>query len=158
MTDQTPDLDMLATTFFREFARHEYCLKAVGLRKNKKSAESDWLAYANEPEILTIFDTPPSPELAAAIKYYIGHPPKKQIVSDGLLRWDETPPDSKNNAELILQLVCRTRNNLFHGGKFNGHWFAPQRSIELITHGQSILSACAQAHPKVREAYAGRAI
>lgn len=153
-----PNLEQLASEFFREFARHEYCLKAVGLRKKGKTAEADWLSYAKEQEILSLFKNPQPSEFADAVKYYLKEPPNKQIVRDGNLEWDSTLPAHKNNAELILLLVCRARNNLFHGGKFNGHWFEPQRSTELLSHGLAILATCVQAHSAVRGAYAGRAV
>jgi len=53
-----PNLEQLASEFFREFARHEYCLKAVGLRKSGKAAEADWPSYAREAEILGLFNNP----------------------------------------------------------------------------------------------------
>lgn len=77
-------LDDLGYEFFREFARYEYCLKAI-----------------------------------------------------------------------VLLLICRVRNNLFHGGKFNGRWFEPQRSEELMRYALIILRACGQSHDKVSNAYAG---
>ena len=90
-----------------------------------------------------------------AIDYFMNHPPKKQIIRDDILTWDETLPGHKSNAELILLLICRVRNNLFHGGKFNDQWFEPQRSKELMHHALTILRACAQSHNKVSNAYAG---
>jgi hypothetical protein len=149
-------LDALSFEFFREFARCEYCLKAVGLREPKRrDPTADWGAFANE--VQAVFQTPSSSELAAAIKYYLEKPPKKQVLRNGLLDWDEAQPDHKNQAELVLRLVCRARNNLFHGGKFNGHWFEPQRSEELLRHGLCILRSVVAAHPGVSEAYAHRA-
>jgi hypothetical protein len=154
--EQSGDLDSLAFEFFREFARCEYCLKAAGLRENTRDAKANWSAFAAEVE--EIFDTPASHELRRAIEYLVNHPPKKQIIHGGLLEWDERLPDYKSKAELVLRLVCRIRNNLFHGGKFNGHWFMPQRSEELMVHGLIVLKACVQNHQQVREAYAQRAV
>src|SRR5213592_3370051 len=42
-------LDALSLEFFREFARCEYCLKAVGLHEPKRrDPTADWGAFANE--------------------------------------------------------------------------------------------------------------
>jgi hypothetical protein len=154
--NSTEPIDALAFTFFREFARCEYCLKVVGLRDpNRKDPTADWGSFA--AEVLPVFDTPQSTELAIATNYYLTKPPKKQVVHGEILAWEEVQPDHKSKAELVLRLVCRVRNNLFHGGKFNGQWFAPQRSEELLTHGLTILSAVVAAHSKVREAYAQKA-
>ena len=147
------DLEMLAFNFFREFARYEYCLKATGLREDSREAKASWGKYA--AEVTQVIDAPRTQELKSAIAYFIEHPPKKQTVKDGALYWDDTLPDYHSKAELILRLVCRVRNNLFHGGKFNGHWFEPQRSEYLMQHALVILAECGQSHAKVNEAYAG---
>ncbi len=150
------ELGTLAAEFFREFARCEYCLKAVGFREKTRDAKANWGSFA--AEVRNVIETPASAELAAAVQYFIDHPPKKQIIHEGRLNWDEKLPDHKSKAELILRLVCRVRNNLFHGGKFNGHWFEPQRSEDLMTHGLAVLKACVENHPKVQEAYVQRAV
>ncbi len=150
------DIDVLAFDFFREFARCEYCLKAVGLRENERDAKANWGAFAGE--VREVLDAPQSLQTKAAVEYYLAKPPKKQIVQNGFLDWDPKLPHHKHQAELILRLVCRVRNNLFHGGKFNGRWFEPQRSEELLTYGLVILRECIEAHPRVREAYVQRAV
>jgi hypothetical protein len=151
------EIDQLAFSFFREFARCEYCLKAVGLREpNRRDPTADWGEFANQ--VHAVFTVPPSQQVADAIRYYTEHPPKKQVVRDALLDWANVQPNHGSQAELVLRLVCRVRNNLFHGGKFNGHWFEPQRSEELIRHALCILEAVVAAHPQVREAYAQKAV
>lgn len=150
-------LDDLAFEFFREFARCEYCLKAVGLRKpNPEKPTADWKAFAGG--VHAIFSDPPSQEFSAAIDYYLAHPPKKQVVRDNLLAWSDTLPDHNTQSELVLLLLCRVRNNLFHGGKFNGHWFEPQRSEDLINHGLHIMRTVVESHQAVSQAYAQRDI
>jgi len=146
-------IDDLSYDFFREFARYEYCLKVAGLRENTRNAKASWKKYA--AEVAQLFDMPQPHELLEAITYFEEYPPKKQIVKDDVIAWDETLPGHKSKAELILLLICRVRNNLFHGGKFNNQWFAPQRSEELLRNALIILKACGQAHEKVREAYQG---
>lgn len=150
------ELDLVAFSFFREFARCEYCLKAVGLllgAPNKPQA--DWETFA--AEVIAVFDDPPNVEINDAIQYYLTHPPKKQVFLDGVLSWSNTLPSHRSQAELVLLLVRRVRNNLFHGGKFNGHWFEPQRSEELLRGGLEILRAVVSSHARVRDAYENRA-
>lgn len=150
------ELDFLAFSFFREFARCEYCLKAVGLLNGSPGKpQADWGTFA--AQVIAVFDVPPNTETEGAIQYYLTHPPKKQVVLDGALSWSATLPTYQSQAELVLRLVCRVRNNLFHGGKFNGNWFEPQRSEELLRRGLVILGAVVSGHSKVREAYANRA-
>lgn len=146
-------LDALAYEFFQEFARYEYCLKVTGLRKDSRTAQACWVKYASE--VSEVINAPKTEDLSEAISYFEKYPPKRQVVKDDVLDWDDTLPKHKNKAELILRLVCRVRNNLFHGGKFNGNWFEPERSEQLIRHALVILRACAENHEKVRRAYAG---
>ena len=152
------NLDALAFEFFREFARCEYCLKVVGLRDpSRRDPTADWGAFATD--VRTTLETPSLTELKAAVQYFADHPPKKQIQqASGLLGWSDVLPSHKHQAELTLRLVCRVRNNLFHGGKFNGHWFEPQRSEDLLRHALVILNACIESHKVVREAYAQKAL
>jgi hypothetical protein len=154
--NESAPIEALCYEFFREFARCEYCLKAVGLRKlNGRDPTADWGAFAGQ--VQAVFDAPPSNEVANAIQYYLTAPPMKQVVNNGVLDWALSVPDHANQAELVLRLICRVRNNLFHGGKFNEHWFEPQRSEDLIRAGLCLLRAVVSAHPQVRNAYENRA-
>ncbi|EGJ01984.1 hypothetical protein SD15574_0829 [Shigella dysenteriae 155-74] len=42
-----------------------------------------------------VFESPEDPELKAAIEYFLNFPPKKQVVNDGVLAWDQTPIEEK---------------------------------------------------------------
>ena len=148
-------LDDLANEFFREFARYEYCLKRVGLRKESRTAGACWKSYA--AEVRDVIDNATG-EVEDSISYFKESPPRKQVVENGDLEWSDQIPDHDNDSELILLLICRVRNNLFHGGKFNGRWFEPERSEDLIRHALVILRACKESHPRVREAYEGKAL
>lgn len=147
------ELDDLAFDFFRVFARCEYCLKAVGFRKLGKDAEADWRAFSDE--VRAMIEDPKSEELKAAIEYILKNPPKKQVIRERVLAWDSAPPNSNSKSELVLRLVCRVRNNLFHGGKFNGRWFEPERSEALIKASLLILEESIRCSARVQEAYQG---
>ena len=58
-------------------------------------------------------------------------------------------------AKFLFLLIRRVRNNLFHGGKFNGKWFEPERSEALLQHGLVILRHCGTRHSEVSKAYSG---
>ena len=90
-----------------------------------------------------------------AVTYILEHPPKKQMIANGLLEWDPAEPDTDLCSDLALIYVRRVRNNLFHGGKFNGHWFAPDRSEALLRHSLTILRACLAASDELSQAYNG---
>ncbi|WP_449550956.1 hypothetical protein [Lelliottia amnigena] len=151
-----PTLDELSNIFYREFSRYEYCLKAVGLRHEKGDAKANWDLYAKDVE--HVISSATDPELCAAIDYFFSHPPKKQIVKDGSLAWDDSPLQEKNKSIAIFILIRRVRNNLFHGGKFNGQWFEPERSELLLQYALTILKTCANNHANVSKAYEGMSI
>ena len=154
MRDWTdPDLHELASQFFRTFARMEYALKAAGYLTTMRGndAQPDWNRFAKE--VQTVIEEPQDPDVADAVAYILKHPPKKQVVVNNKLEWDDTPPQTNFEADRVLIYVRRIRNNLFHGGKFNGRWFEPQRSGALIQYGLTILKACRDYEPQVAKAY-----
>ncbi len=145
------DLEQLATNMFRTFARFEYSLKAAGFHRGNGAAEPDWRAFA--VSVSGLFDDPRTAEFSTAVGYILAHPPKKQIIADGVLSWGDAAPNTNLQSDLVLQYIRRVRNNLFHGGKFNGQWFQPERSECLLKHSLVILTACLEASPEVGEAY-----
>ncbi|MDB5347273.1 MAG: hypothetical protein JWP89_5650 [Schlesneria sp.] len=151
--DTMTSLDQLGIQLFRTFARTEYPLKASGYSKigRRNEASADWDRFAKEVEQL--ISNPMSPALKEAIEFIFNAPPKKQVIVDGVLTWQVGGPPSSSRADELLVYVRRVRNNLFHGGKFNGNWFAPQRSEDLLRHSLVILECCIQHVPSVKEAY-----
>jgi hypothetical protein len=148
-----PELDRLAFEFFKEFSRSEYALKAAGFHNGNGNAEANWSEFAKEVEAL--IQDPGNPQLADAINFIFGHPPKKQVIRNGIIQWSESAPNQNLKADNLLIYVRRVRNNLFHGGKFNGHWFEPERSEQLIQNSLFILKACINNVASTREAYSG---
>lgn len=144
-------LDQLAGEMFRTFARFEYALKAAGFHKGDGAAEPNWRLFAES--LSAVFDDPCTLDLKEAVQYILDHPPKKQIVDAGNLAWSEAAPSTNLRSDLALTYVRRVRNNLFHGGKFNGRWFEPQRSELLLRHCLTILHTCLKASDDVRRAF-----
>jgi hypothetical protein len=142
-------LENLAADFFKKFARCEFALKDGGLhRRDKTDAEPDWRSFAlsiednlSEEEL----EKPELEKLKKAVEYILEHPPKKQVIENDRLKWRDANPSTNSRADLILILVRRVRNNLFHGGKFNSDWFNPDRSETLIKNSVTILDACFRA-------------
>src|SRR3546814_18633912 len=64
--------------------------------------------------------------------------------------WSSDVCSSDLRSDFVLTYVRRVRNNLFHGGKFNGRWFEPQRSEQLLKHSLTILRACLAARSEER--------
>ncbi len=82
-------------------------------------------------------------ELRDAVDYLLNSPPKIQYLNGGQLDWKTRqfqPTDS--NVFKLKCAVCYTRNNLFHGGKFNGN-FEPDvsRNYRLLKYCLVILNS-----------------
>jgi hypothetical protein len=146
-------LDNLATKLFQVFSRVEYALKASGFNNGEGPAEANWQQFALAVE--EIIEYPPTDKLKEAIDFIFNAPPKKQMIAGGIISWVDVMPNTNSRADKLLQYVRRVRNNLFHGGKFNGHWFSPERSEPLLHHSLVILTAVVEVIPDVRKAYHG---
>jgi hypothetical protein len=144
-------LDRLATEMFRTFARFEYALKAAGFHNGDGAAEANWRSFAES--VPAVFTNPRDPALNEAVRYILSHPPKKQVITSGTLTWSEAAPNTDLESDLVLIYLRRVRNNLFHGGKFNGRWFEPQRSALLLRYSLTILQACLDASDDVKQAF-----
>jgi len=145
------DLDRLAFQFFKMFSRTEYALKASGFNKGNGQADADWEKFA--AVVLPLVESPQTSELATAIDYILKHPPKKQMIKDGQLVWEDCKPSAQSEADLLLLYVRRVRNNLFHGGKFNGNWFAPERNEKLLRCSLIVLAETREYVADVKDAY-----
>lgn len=146
----TEELDKLAFEFFKLFARYEYALKVMKYTKTENGpAEANWDKFSNEIgcNIFTI----DKDELKVAIKYLFDQPPKKQIVKNGELDWEHVN-GSDTSPQALFSHIRRVRNNLYHGGKFNGRWFAPERSKELISHSLTVLYELKKANRLLKKA------
>lgn len=138
--------------FFLLFSKFEYALKIVGFHNGEGVARANWTTYAES--IKNDFDKDSNDELIESVSYILIHPPKKQIIKDGVLKWSENPPDSSSDIELLLKYVCRVRNNLFHGGKYKDRYLKQEdRSKKLLIACNSILRNCLQISNEVREAF-----
>lgn len=146
-------LDQLAGKLFQVFSRTEYALKAAGYNNGDGPAEANWRKFALDVEVLIA--NPTIPELHEAIDFFFSAPPKKQVIVQGVIQWEVSEPTTNSKADKLLIYVRRVRNNLFHSGKFNGHWFAPERSELLLRHSLTILDICVKSVPKVNQAYCG---
>lgn len=150
------DLDQIAFRFFKLFAQFEYALKAMGYGAAGKSgqAEPAWDRFANEigAQIMTVGDGP----VVAARRYILEQPPKRQIWTDGAVQWEGVPNDDRS-VQALFGHLRRVRNNLYHGGKFNGRWIDPDRSRELIASSLVILDALVEREGRLREAIHGNA-
>lgn len=147
-------LDNLAFSFFKLFARYEYALKAMRYVRTGGGGqvEPEWDRFSNEIGRLILDEA--DGELLDAINYLFEHPPKKQILQDKDLTW-QSVNTTEHSPQILFSHIRRVRNNLYHGGKFNGHWFEQERSEELISKSLLALQALQEQHDELAEAIHG---
>lgn len=146
------DLKSLAFEFFETFAKLEFALKLSGyLTVDRNNVPwTNWAAFSDELE--EFFTTESSPKFRNAKLYLLKNQPKReQVDSNGKIFFQEDksdlnnlPSESEKNRKLF-DLVKIVRNNLFHGGKFNGEIISPGRNREVILSSLHILNGCIQA-------------
>jgi hypothetical protein len=122
-------LDALSIEFFKEFARTEYALKAAGWLRTgpKRDAHPDWDRFAREvgERLIKVLEEGGG----EAVTYLTQNPPKKQIVDDDGLAWEQSELADHPEGQRLLIFLRRIRNNLFHGGKFNGKCFSRNAAL-----------------------------
>ena len=144
--------DGLACEFFWTFARFEYALKVTGFyRHNRNYVAPDWKRFGESAPVRGVLDDPVDAGLTEAIDYILNHPPREQAVENGGLVWRDRRPDADSQSGRVIELVCRVRNNLFHGGKGNPH--NPERNEQLLGHSLIVLHRCLDASEEVAGVY-----
>lgn len=129
----------LVYSFFMEFSRAEYALKRAGfVRGNEKKVEADWTRFARS--VAARWETLTSDDFRGARDFLDKQGPKKQVLRDGDLDWEDSPDPSKCQAERVCVYFRRVRNNLFHGGKWGaGPVEPPERDSDLLRNSLVVL-------------------
>ena len=133
-------LDKLAFKYFKVFAQCESTLKELGFFQARRNGTIivDWDRFANEV-VGSTFEHE-LVDMGEGVDYILTNPPMRQVVNDqGKIEWKEVLSSDKTPQAFINHL-CRIRNNLFHGSKFNGTWFAPERSMKLLESALPVLT------------------
>ena len=130
-----------AIVFFVFFSRYEYALKRAGYIQGRNGVKPDWDEYARcKRAILGQIMEGPADE---AVRFLQEVPPKKQVIRNGKLGWEPDSYTGKFDLARLLTLVCRVRNNLFHGGKFQeGPEEDISRDRQLMEASLKVLQAC----------------
>lgn len=133
------ELDTLAFDFFKLFAQYESTLKERGhfQVENSGAIKVKWDRFANEVVGSSFLEQ--DAEIQEHLNYILNEPPKKQGVNEtNQIIWIEVSNTDKS-VQALFGHICRMRNNLFHGAKFNGTWFDPERSEKLLKSGLIVL-------------------
>lgn len=143
--------EKLILDFFWRFSVFECALKRGNFLRagRNNAAEADWDAFANA--IRGKFAKLEVNETRRAIEYVLAHPPRRQVVDEGQLKWKAPEPRGNESEEAyVIRLVRRTRNNLFHGGKYHE---SPEtdvaRDVQLLKSSLAILELCYGLSPEL---------
>ena len=150
------DLDKLAYRFFKLFAQYEYALKAMGYGRAGRAdaAEPDWDRFANEVGVALVQSQDPA--VIDARTYLLSEPPRRQVWINGSVEWAAVA-NTERSVQMLFAHIRRVRNNLYHGGKFNGRWIDPDRSEELISKSLVLLQYLLDTDHNLQEAINGNA-
>jgi len=112
----------LINEFFITFSRFECALKASGFYNvNNGKVTANWDTFIRS--IRDTFDKERTNEIKNAVDYLIQHPPRIQSIENDRLVWNDRNFNQNEPLENKLCLSIRDiRNNLFHGGKFQGNY------------------------------------
>ena len=131
-------LDELALKFFKLYAQYEFHLKENGFFvETRGKILVDWDRFVNQRIGSTFIEQ--MEDKSESAEYILNSPPKKQIVNaQNQVVWDDVS-NTERSVQILFGHIARIRNNLFHGAKFNGTWFSPDRNILLIKNGIIVL-------------------
>ena len=144
----------LLLEFFLTFARAEFALKNSGFVKgNEREVSADWDGFT--ASIKSSFTKDKSDDLVQAVNYILDNPPMKQVLRKNTLMWEANVPDGNlTEIEVLIWLVRRIRNNLFHGGKHNIALFEDtERTTRLLKSSLIIIQECLLLAPHVKTTY-----
>jgi hypothetical protein len=143
----------LIISFFISFSRFECALKTsiVFANGNENKVEANWDKFA--ASISKDFKPNISKELSEAVSYILINPPKIQAIANGQLIWRNRAFLHPTAEVTKLCLHIRDiRNNLFHGGKFNGKYEPDvSRNYILIKASITILNAWLDLNDNVKQ-------
>ncbi|QLE36307.1 hypothetical protein [Vibrio parahaemolyticus] len=134
-------LDILAFEFFKLFAKYESYLKEKGYFEVNRRGQINvqWDRFANQVVGRDFLEE--LGENSRSALYILKKPPKQQGVNEkGKIIWKDVP-NNERSVQILFGHICRVRNNLYHGAKFNGTWFDPRRSFELLENSLVVLKA-----------------
>ena len=132
----------LIEEFFITFSRFECALKnSIEFAKgNEARVDANWDKFINS--IAKDFAYDKDPELKSAVEFLLQKPPKIQNLENDRLNWRNRVFEANTLDITKLCLHIRDiRNNLFHGGKFNGNYERDvSRNYQLLQASLRILN------------------
>jgi hypothetical protein len=144
----------LIAEFFIAFSRFECALKASGfVNVSNEKVNANWDTFIGS--ICNTFEKGTSQELKNGVVYLLANPPRIQIIENNQLDWRERAFDpGMPEINRICLSIRDVRNNLFHGGKFNGKYQEDvSRNFILMKSSIIVLNEWLRLSDTVRENY-----
>jgi hypothetical protein len=146
---QIPNGKAIIYDFLITFARFECALKNTIRFLHPSEAEPAWDTFAES--ISLVFNPDSSLKTRNAVDYILNDPPRKQINELGVLIWQNNILNDENSITRKLSVyIRRVRNNLLHGGKFNGSYTPESRNHQLIISSLIILNDWINLDPEIK--------
>lgn len=138
--------------FFITFSRFEYALKSSNfVNTDNGKVMANWDTFTQS--ISNSFNTEKNQILKKSIEYLLDNPAKLQIIHNGQLGWENRVFQANTPLINKLSITIRDiRNNLFHGGKFNGNYEEDvSRNFLLLKYSITVLNEWLDLNINVKE-------
>ena len=138
--------------FFITFSRFEFALKSSNyVNTDNGKVMANWGTFTQS--ISNSFNIEKTQILKKSIEYLLEHPAKLQIIHNGQLGWENRVFQANEPLINKLSLTIRDiRNNLFHGGKFNGNYEQDvSRNFLLLKYSIIVLNEWLNLNVNVKE-------
>lgn len=140
--DQLEHLELpreLVLKFVVTFARFENCAKTLLLiEENSNRPVVSWQKVASRIDEVFQRTVQSDKQLRRLVDWLKREPPQKQVLVGGRPSFQARFPSGQNDTEILLVLIARIRNNLFHGSKGFEREDAV-RDEDLLTAGLELL-------------------
>lgn len=141
--------------FYITFSRFECALKQSIEFANITGGkvEPNWDVFVSRIRLL--FNSSSSSLLKSSVQYLLKNPPKKQAINDSTIQWaDNLASETSPEINKLLYYIKNVRNNLFHGGKFNGNFSEDEsRNHRLINSCLVVLNNWLELHQGVKNLF-----
>jgi hypothetical protein len=148
-----PEGKDLIFNFFITFARIEFSLKNSRklLFGNNKGGQPNWDSFINR---LNNFNSERTNDIKSAVDYILTHPPQKQVVKNGQIEFIDARVTQSSDLVKLNIYIRRIRNNLFHGGKFQGKYIPDvSRNSILLTSALIIMNEWVNLDSEIKELF-----
>jgi len=153
MKTRMPEAEFWIYHFTITFARLEYALKKIPkfLKETEGgAAEANWFAFAESISQRTYNINVNNDQIKLAIGYIMEETPGVLKVIDNKVEWEWRKFQSLNKLQILCVYLCRIRNNLLHGNKFEGNFEPETRNYKLITSALVIMDFILRLDPELK--------